>query len=97
MRIRAAETLGLLRDPGTAPALMRARRDPRENVRRAALKALGEIDAPGVLDLLRAALRDESSLVRQQAVLSLGKLQDPESAARPAARSSTTPTRGCAS
>ena len=45
VRIRAAETLGLLRDPETAPALIGLSRDPREIVRRAALKALGEIDA----------------------------------------------------
>ena len=69
-----------MRDPETAPALIALSKDPRENVRRAAIKALGEIEAPGVPDLLRAALLDESSLVRQQAVLSLGKLQDAETA-----------------
>lgn len=80
VRIRAAETLGLLRVPDTAPALINLSKDPRENVRRAAIKALGDIGAAGVGDLLRAALLDESSLVRQQAVLSLGRLEDTETA-----------------
>ena len=35
--VRAAETLGLLRDPATAPALIALSRDPRETVRRAAI------------------------------------------------------------
>src|SRR4029078_10887694 len=46
VRIHDAETLGSLRDPSTAPALIALSRDPRENVRRSAIKALGELEAP---------------------------------------------------
>jgi HEAT repeat protein len=41
-------------------ALIEVSRDPRENVRRAVLKALGEIDAADVKGLLRSALSDVS-------------------------------------
>ena len=79
-RVRAAQTLGLLRDPEAATALVAAAQGGREALRAASVQALGELGAPGVLDVLRAALADESSIVRQQAVLALGRRREPESA-----------------
>ena len=60
-------------------------RDPRETVRRAAIKAVGEAGAEGAVDLLRAAIADESSLVRQQARAVAGRAAGPRDGRRSAA------------
>ena len=68
--------------PGrTAPALIALSRDPRETVRRAAIKALGEIDAAGrARPAARRALRREQRSSASRRCSSLGKLQEPETA-----------------
>jgi HEAT repeat protein len=54
-QVRAAQTLGLLRDGAATTALVAAARHPREAVRAAALQALGEMPGPGGLAEMPAA------------------------------------------
>ena len=97
VRIRAAETLGLLRDPQTAPALLELSRDPREAVRRAALKALGEMDAAGVrrAPARRAARREQPGAPAGRALA--GQAAATRRPRPSCCRCSRTPTRACAS
>ena len=96
-QVRAAQTLGLVRDAGDGAGPRRRRRDRRETVRRGGRAGPRRDPGPGGAGRAPRGARRREHLVRQQAVLALGKLREPESAPLllPAAR--RTPTRACAS
>lgn len=76
VRARAAVALADAAPHGVGPNLLRALRDPAENVRQMALMALGEVGAasPEVLAAVRAALEDSSGAIRFQALVAFHHL-----------------------
>ncbi len=75
-RLNAIHGLGALGDSAGLPALVRALRDPIEDIRAAAVRALGELRAERTLDPLVERLDDPSPLVRRHAIEALGRFGD---------------------
>jgi HEAT repeat protein len=82
VRYEAVRALGLLGGPEAVAHLVRmGRRDPRDFIRREAVRLLRTAGPgqPGVLDMARRLLRDPSRDVRVQAARLLGGFQDEKS------------------
>lgn len=73
MRVKAAETLGSLRSPGTVQALLTALRDHNPAVQEAAMHALVNIGAPA-LEGLEASLAFYDASVARLAASALGQI-----------------------
>jgi len=87
VRLQAAVVLGKLRDPRSAPALLRALGDENETVRGLSAQVLGELGQPSaVIALDRARRSDSSAFVRNRANEALMKLQPQQPAAHGSAQ-----------
>ena len=71
------QALGGIGDPAAMPALIKALKDPRDDVRGAAARALGEIKDPKAVPALIEALKDNSIFAHSMAVEALEKIKDP--------------------
>jgi HEAT repeat protein len=74
-RVRAATLLGVSEEPGTAPRLVEAARDPDADVRSAALRSLADIGDPRAEEALPEAFDDEAWFVRASAARLTGVLK----------------------
>ena len=74
VRVRAAASLGALRDRRATESLIAAARAPQTEVRVAAITALGKIGDYSAADTLLEASRDNNSAVREAAATALGAL-----------------------
>src|SRR5688500_11261148 len=80
LRGRAADALGMLRDPAAVPALLDALRDEVDSVRGHAASALGQIGDQRATAALLDLLGEEDIWVRWAAADALGNLGDPVAA-----------------
>jgi len=90
LRRAAAEALGQIADPQSAPPLLLALEDEHWSVRCSAAAALGRIGSAKALPALLSRLDDEDATVRRAALAALGDLRDTR-AARPLLRALADP------
>ena len=76
VRYRAAEALGIMKDPESLPFLIEALSDEKDHVRYMAAKAISETNPIEARDPLVAALSDENEFVRAMCAKALGLVGD---------------------
>ncbi|MBI5560157.1 MAG: HEAT repeat domain-containing protein [Deltaproteobacteria bacterium] len=77
-KLRAVYALSNLRGQEVLRILVKASKDPLEDVRAAALRVLGKIGDKGVLSEIVERLKDPSLVVERVAVSALGSFRDPQ-------------------
>ena len=77
-KLRAVYALSTLRGAGILLIIVKALKDPVEDVRAAALRVLGNIGDKGVLSDIIERLKDPSAVVARVAVEALGNFRDPQ-------------------
>jgi HEAT repeat protein len=72
----AIRVLGIIRDPGSAGALIAALKDEKKEIRNAAASALGKLRDPRAVDALSTIIRDEKGYINASAASALGEIGD---------------------
>src|SRR3989304_5105530 len=76
-KLRAVYALGKLKGQKVIQLLLKAVKDPIEDVRAAAIRALGNMGDPRVMSPLTECLSDNSYVVKRVVVEALGSFKDP--------------------
>ncbi|MEK6791606.1 MAG: HEAT repeat domain-containing protein [Deltaproteobacteria bacterium] len=75
-KVRAIYAIGALKGPSVAEALIKASKDPSEDVRAAAVRVLGGLPDANVLAHIVEALKDASAIVQRVALEAMAGFRD---------------------
>ncbi|MBI5235467.1 MAG: HEAT repeat domain-containing protein [Deltaproteobacteria bacterium] len=75
-KVRAIYVIGALKGPSVAEALIKAAKDPSEDVRAAAIRVLGGVPDANVLPHIVEALKDASAVVQRVALEAMANFRD---------------------